>query len=51
MKEKSILLKDLKSNINYCIGRIFSFTHYKQNKVYFVPSVFNKIMSSKKKYF
>ena len=43
------IIKNLKNNnIKYCIGRIFSFTHYKQNKDYFVPSVFNKIMSPKK---
>ena len=26
-----------------CIGRIFSFTHHKQNTNFFVPSIFNKI--------
>jgi nucleoside-diphosphate-sugar epimerase len=46
--EKYIIKNLRDNNIKYCIGRIFSFTHYKQNKDYFVPSVFNKIMSPKK---
>ena len=29
------------SKIKLCIGRIFSFTHYKQKKSYFIPSVFS----------
>jgi nucleoside-diphosphate-sugar epimerase len=32
-----------KNNINYCIGRIFSFTHYRQSKEFLVPSIKNKI--------
>ena len=31
-------LKD--SKVKFCIGRIFSFTHYKQDKSFFIPSVF-----------
>ena len=29
-----------KTQINYCIGRIFSFTHFKQKKSYVIPSIF-----------
>ena len=46
--EKYVIKKLKKNRINYCIGRIFSFTHYKQKKSYFVPSVFDKLLSKKK---
>jgi UDP-glucose 4-epimerase len=32
-----------KKNINYCIGRIFSFTHKKQKSFFLVPSIKKKI--------
>ena len=40
-------LKD--SNIKYCIGRIFSYTHFTQSKDFFFPSIFKKKM--KKDYY
>lgn len=43
------ILKLKKININYCIGRIFSFTDYNQKIPYVIPSIINKIKSSKKK--
>jgi nucleoside-diphosphate-sugar epimerase len=35
-----------KNNINYCIGRIFSFTHKKQSLEFLVPSIKNKILKN-----
>ncbi len=43
--EKYISKKLKKTKIKYTIGRIFSFTHYKQNCNFFIPSVFKKIFS------
>jgi nucleoside-diphosphate-sugar epimerase len=42
MSEFYILEKLEKSKINYCIGRIFSFTHFKQKESFFVPSIYKK---------
>jgi nucleoside-diphosphate-sugar epimerase len=39
--EKYLLKKS--SLINICIGRIFSFTDVKQNKSFFLPSIYHKI--------
>ena len=48
LKAEKILLKKFhKSKINLCIGRIFSFTSYKQDKFFFIPSIFRKIKSKK----
>ena len=41
--EKYLLKKN--SLVNICIGRIFSFTDRKQNKSFFLPSVYNKIIN------
>lgn len=35
-------------NLNYCIGRIFSFTSKKQNKNFLIPGLINKIKNNKK---
>jgi nucleoside-diphosphate-sugar epimerase len=34
--------------INFCIGRIFSFTHYSQNELFFVPSLYKKFTAQNK---
>ena len=41
--EKYLLKKN--SLVNICIGRIFSFTDPKQNKSFFLPSVYDKIIN------
>ena len=46
---ESEILKLKKLNINYCIGRIFSFTDHNQKRPYVIPSIINKIKSTKKK--
>jgi nucleoside-diphosphate-sugar epimerase len=35
--------------VNYCIGRIFSFTHKNQKSSFLIPSIKNKIKKNKKK--
>ena len=47
MAENYIKKKLKKNNINYCIGRIFSFTDKHQDKSFLVPSLFNKIKNCK----
>lgn len=42
------ILKLGKSNIKFCIGRIFSFTDYNQKIPYVIPSIINQIKYSKK---
>jgi nucleoside-diphosphate-sugar epimerase len=42
LSELYILKKLEKSKINYCIGRIFSFTCFKQKESFLVPSIFKK---------
>ena len=42
-------IKKNSNKINYCIGRIFSFTSKNQKKSYFIPNLIKKINSSKKK--
>ena len=37
--------------IPFCIGRIFSFTHPNQEKLYLIPSLTNKIKKKQKKYY
>lgn len=46
LKTENYLFKN-KNKLNICIGRIFSFTHPKQNEKYFVPSIFSKLMKNK----
>lgn len=48
LSELYIIKKLEKSKINYCIGRIFSFTYFRQKESFFVPSIFkkNKIKSN-----
>jgi len=48
LSELYILKKLKKSKINYCIGRIFSFTYFRQKESFLVPSIFkkNKITSN-----
>lgn len=40
MAEKYIIKNCSNTNLIYCIGRIFSFTHSLQNKKFFIPSAF-----------
>jgi len=50
MLAENYLTKRLNKNkINYCIGRIFSYTDPKQDKSFIVPGLFHKIKKSKKK--
>lgn len=49
IKAESEILKLKKSNIKFCIGRIFSFTDYDQKIPYVIPSIIKKIKFSKKK--
>jgi nucleoside-diphosphate-sugar epimerase len=42
MSELYILKKLEKSKINYCVGRIFSFTCFRQKESFLVPSIFKK---------
>jgi len=49
MAEKYILKKKKYSKVRFCIGRVFSFTHYKQNDSYFIPAVYKKIYIKKKR--
>ena len=48
LAEEYIVRKLSKNKIDFCIGRIFSFTHYKQKEDYFVPMVFKKILQKNK---
>jgi nucleoside-diphosphate-sugar epimerase len=41
MAENSIKKKIKNTKIKVCIGRIFSFTNFRQKKTYFIPSVFS----------
>jgi nucleoside-diphosphate-sugar epimerase len=45
--EKYILKKFKNTKNNYCIGRIFSFTHHIQKKTFLIPSVYEKIKISR----
>ena len=47
--EKYILNKFKNSENKYCIGRIFSFTDQNQKKSFLIPSIYQKILMSKKK--
>ena len=42
-------IKKNNNKFNYCIGRIFSFTSKKQKKSFFIPSLIDKLNSSRKK--
>lgn len=47
MTENKIKMMTKKTKIKICVGRIFSFTNYRQKKSYFIPSVFSgKIMNA-----
>ena len=46
--EKYIIKNFSKYNYQYLIGRIFSFTHKKQKKTFFVPSLIKKLLKFKK---
>lgn len=43
------IIKLKESNINYCIGRIFSFTDIRQKTPYVIPTLIKKIKDSKHK--
>ena len=42
LAEKYITFKLRGTKIVFCIGRIFSYTHFSQSNNFFVPSIFNK---------
>ena len=47
--EVSKYSKNKGNKINYCIGRIFSFTSNKQKSYFLIPSIYKKLKKSKKK--
>tara|TARA_Y100000294_G_scaffold172419_1_gene187081 strand:+ start:129 stop:959 length:831 start_codon:yes stop_codon:yes gene_type:complete len=47
--EKYIKKNFSEKKINYCIGRIFSFTDLKQDQFFLVPALFHRINTNKKK--
>jgi nucleoside-diphosphate-sugar epimerase len=47
LKAEKYIHSKFKNKIPYCIGRIFSFTHKKQNTNYVIPSIFQKARSNK----
>ena len=49
LAENYFIKKLKKEKINYCIGRIFSYTSPKQNRSFLVPGLFYKIKKNKKK--
>jgi nucleoside-diphosphate-sugar epimerase len=48
LAEKYIINKMEKKGINYCIGRIFSFTNFNQKNSFLIPSLYKKVMSKNK---
>ena len=46
--EKYIIKNFSRYNYQYLIGRIFSFTHKRQKKTFFVPSLIKKLLKFKK---
>jgi nucleoside-diphosphate-sugar epimerase len=48
LAEKYIINKMEKKGMNYCIGRIFSFTNFNQKNSFLIPSLYKKIMSKNK---
>ena len=49
LAEKYLLKRFKKKKINYCIGRIFSFTDRRQKKTFFSSRIFYKITNTRKK--
>ena len=47
LAEKYIESKLKRTNITFCIGRIFSYTHFRQSSNFFIPSVYNKETNTK----
>jgi len=48
LKAEKYIQSKLKNQVPYCIGRIFSFTHKKQNIRYVVPNIIKKAKSKQK---
>ena len=48
LAEKYIINKMKKKGMNYCIGRIFSFTNFNQKNSFLIPSLYKKVMSKSK---
>jgi nucleoside-diphosphate-sugar epimerase len=48
LAEKYIINKMKKKGMNYCIGRIFSFTNFNQKNSFLIPSLYKKVMSKNK---
>ena len=48
LAEKYIINKMEKNGMNYCIGRIFSFTNFNQKNSFLIPSLYKKVMSKNK---
>lgn len=51
IKAEKYIIKHLRKNVKFCIGRIFSFTSVQQDSSFFIPSIFNKIKNSKTNFF
>ena len=47
LQSEKYLIKN-KKYINYCIGRIFSYTSYLQKKDYFIPNIISKLRNKNK---
>jgi UDP-glucose 4-epimerase len=47
LAEKYIESKLKRTKISFCIGRIFSYTHFRQPRNFFIPSVYNKETNTK----
>jgi len=47
MAENYILRKKTHTHVKFCIGRVFSFFHYKQKPSYFIQTVYRKIYQQK----
>ena len=51
IKAEKYIIKHLRKNVRFCIGRIFSFTSIQQDSSFFIPSIFNRIKNSKTSFF
>ena len=49
LKAEKYIVERMKNKVPFCIGRIFSFTDFKQESTYIIPSIFKKIKNNKKK--
>lgn len=47
LRAENYIIKKMEKKIPYCIGRIFSYTHFKQENSYFIPSVYKQIKNNR----